>query len=370
MSFFSFKSKSKLGIDIGTSAIKIVELSKEGGRFKLDNYGMFQLEAVGNAVNISNKLSSESVAQLTNDDLSWGIKEIIKVSKMKASDAVVSIPSFSSFSTMISMPYLSEKDIAKSIPFEARKYIPLPISDVILDWSIVNIANNQQGQMSVQQPNNGGLGKTPTVDVFLIAVPKQEIERYKSIIKITGLNFRALEPENSALIRALLGNDLSPVAIVNIGGRSTSILIVDNGYERISHNYEVGGFEITRSISKALNVSISRAEELKRSIGIKDVEDNVIQQAMSSLLDMMALETKKTMHSYEELKNTKVSKVILVGGLANMPNFANYFGNRLGVPVTVGNPLSRLVLPEGLKKIQPELNNTFPISIGLAMREF
>ena len=75
-------------------------------------------------------------------------------------------------------------------------------------------------------------------------------------MKTAGLNLRALELENAALIRSLIGNDLSPVAIVNIGGRSTSILIVDGGFERVSHNYEVGGFEITKSISRSLNVSL------------------------------------------------------------------------------------------------------------------
>ncbi|MBI2063356.1 MAG: type IV pilus assembly protein PilM [Candidatus Yanofskybacteria bacterium] len=365
MNFFGFKAKSKLGIDIGTASIKIVELSKESGRFKLENYGLFELESIEETLNASGRQVSRT-AHLSDQDLAWGIREVIKRSGIKSREAVASIPTFSTFSTIISMPYLSEKDMAKTIPFEARKYIPLPLDEVVLDWSIINIATkNQQQQINNQQATP----KTPTVEVFLVAVHKQETERYKNITKSAGLNLRALELENSALIRALLGNDLSPVAIVNIGGRSTSILIVDNGYERISHNYEIGGFEITKSISKSLNVNLKRAEELKRSFGIKDVDNNVIQEAMSSLIDMMAFETKKTIHSYEELKNTKVTKIILVGGLANMPNFADYFGAKLGLPLAVGNPLARLITPPGLDKIRSELNPTFSIAIGLAMRE-
>ena len=380
MSFFSFgKPKSKLGIDIGTASVKIVELSKESGRFKLQNYGLFELESVDETLNASGSSTSRA-AQLSNQDLAWSIKEVLKRGKIKAGDVVASIPSFSTFSTIITMPYLSEKDMAKTIPFEARKYVPLPIEDVVLDWSIINIAananpqpptlNSQQTAESrkpITESRDGS--KPPTVEVFLVAVKKQETERYKNIMKLAGLNLRALELENSALIRSLLGNDLNPVAIVNIGGRSTSILIVDNGYERISHNYEVGGFEITKSISRALNINIKRAEELKRSLGIREVENNVIQEAMSSLLDMMAFETKKTIHSYEELKNTKINRIVLVGGLANMPNFINYFGAKLGLPVTLGASLARLIVPEGLNKIHPELNTTFALAIGLAMRE-
>lgn len=369
MSFFNFKSKNKIGVDIGTASIKIAELSKDGGRFKLENYGFFELESIDEALNLAGSAGGSKVAQLSDQDLAWGIKEVLKRSKISARDAIASVPSFSTFATVISMPYLSEKDMAKTINFEARKYIPLPLDEVVIDWSIINVAANAGSQLSPVDSQQGGGAKPPTVEVFLVAVPKQETERYKNIMKAAGLNLRALELENAALIRSLIGNDLSPVAIVNIGGRSTSILIVDGGFERMSHNYEIGGFEITKSISRSLNVSLKRAEELKRSFGIKEIDNNVIEQAMSSLIDMMAFETKKTIHNYEEVKKNKITKIILVGGLANMPNFPNYFGAKLGVPLVPGNSLARVILPDELNKLREELNSTFTIAIGLAMRE-
>ena len=192
MSFFSFKSKSKLGIDIGTASIKIIELSKEGGRFKLENYGLFELESVDEAINVSGQSARNKIIQLSNPDLAWGIKEIIKRGKMKSREAVASIPSFSTFATVITMPYLSEKDMAKTIPYEARKYIPLPLDEVVLDWSIINVSANAgvpQGAVGQQS----AAPHPPTVDVFLVAVPKEETERYKSIMKSAGLNLRALE---------------------------------------------------------------------------------------------------------------------------------------------------------------------------------
>jgi type IV pilus assembly protein PilM len=207
------------------------------------------------------------------------------------------------------------------------------------------------------------------VEIFLVAVPKEETLRYQAIMKNAGLDLRALELENSALIRALIGNDLSPTAIINIGGRSTSILIVDSGFERVSRNYEVGGFEITKSVASSLGVSLRRAEELKRSFGIKEADNNIIREAMSSLIDMMAFETKKTIHNYEDQKGVKIGKILLVGGLANMPNFANYFGEKLGIPTSLGNSLARVIVPPGLSNLQTELNSTFAIAVGLAMRE-
>ena len=286
------------------------------------------------------------------------VKEVMKKAKIKAVNAVASIPSFSTFATAIEMPYISEQDLAKALPFEARKYIPVPLNEVVLDWSIIDIP-----------PNWVSSTKPTTVEVFLAAVPRDETLRYQRIMRGAGLNLKALELENSALTRALLGNDLSPTVIVNIGGRSTSIVIVNRGYERLSHNYEVGGFEITKSIARSLNISLEKAEEMKKKMGLKEIDENVINVAMKTLIDMMVLETKKTITGYEEAKSQKISRVLLVGGLTNMPNFASYFQQKLGREVTMGNAFARIVYPQSLFTVIQELSSTFAVATGLAMRE-
>lgn len=360
--FNLFGEKGKLGIDIGTAAIKIVELEKSGGRFALKNYGLFELK--GTDVKSSGPGLDQSILKLPDQEIIWGLKELIKKGNIKSTDAIASIPSFSTFTTIIDMPYLSEQELAKALPFEARKYIPIPLNEVILDWSIIDILN---------QANPGGtLGsasKPATVQVFIAAVPKDETEKYRRIMKGAGLNLKALELENTALIRALLGNDLSPTAIVNIGGRSTSIVIVNKGYERVSHNYEIGGFEITKSIARSLNVSIEKAEDLKRKMGMNKADENIVNEAMVSLIDMMVFETKKTISNYEGLKNQKISRVLLVGGLTNMPSFVNYFKQKLNMEIYGANAFARIIYPESLKPVIQEIANTFSIAAGLAMRD-
>ena len=362
MSIFNlFGEKGKLGIDIGTAAIKIVELEKAGGRFVLKNYGLFELKDTD--VQSSGPGTGQSILKLPDQEIVWGLKELLKKSNIKSTNAIASIPSFSTFSTIIEMPYLSEQELAKALPFEARKYVPIPLNEVILDWSIIDIAN---------QNNIGTSGfatRPTTVQVFLAAVPRDETEKYKRIMKSAGLNLKALELENSALIRAILGNDLSPTAIVNIGGRSTSIIIVDKGYERVSHNYEIGGFEITKSIARSLNVSIKKAEELKRKLGVKETDENIVNEAMVSLIDMMAFETRKTISNYESSKKQKISRVLLVGGLTNMPSFISYFKQKLGMDVYGANSFARIMYPDSLKPVIQELANTFSIATGLAMRD-
>lgn len=352
MIFNLFRPKSKLGIDIGTSAIKLIELSKRGGRFHLDNYGMFELKRQNGG-----SPDNQSIIKLPDEEIVWGLKEVIKQTGMRSRNVVASIPSFSTFATVIEMPFLSEEDLTQAIPFEARKYVPIPLDEVVLDWSVV-------GVLDAAAPGGG-----TKVEVFLAAVPKDETARYQRIMKDADLNLIALELENAGLIRALLGNDLSPTAIVNIGGRSTSIVIVNKGYEQVSHNYEIGGFEITKSISRALNVSLEKAEELKRKLGLTDSNENTIRSAMISLVDMMIFETKKTIISYEESKGQTVIRVVLVGGIVNMPNFVQYFKERLGRDVFVGNVLARVLFPSELTPAVQEISNNFAVATGLAMRE-
>lgn len=364
-----FKSKkSQLGIDIGTSAVKIVELNQDRGRFVLSNYATYELKSHG-----SGDTSGANLMDKSDDELINAVKEAVGQAGMKSRDAVMSISSFATFATVIKMPYLNEEDLAKSIPFEARKYIPLPLDEVVLDWSIIGVVDDSEAAEGGEQvPAADAVPKpatSTTVEVFLAAVPKDDTARYQNIAKGAGLNLVALELENSSLIRGLLGNDLSPTAIVNAGGRSTSILVSHKGYERLSHNYEIGGFEMTKAIAGALGVSLDQAESLKRTYGLTDSPENKGREAMISLVDMMLFETKKTIAGYEDSHGVKVPRVVMIGGLANMPGLADYFKERLERDVLVGNVFARVVHPPELSPIIGTLSNTFAIAVGAAMRE-
>ena len=342
-----------MGVDLGTAGIKIAELSRAGGdRFDLKNYGIIDFSV------------KESAGMKLGDDLLiGGLKDLLIRLKPKTKDAVASISSFLTFATVIEMPYLSEKDLGKAIPFEARKYIPLPLSEVVLDWSIINVREaSQYGDNFVSKSE-----QLPNVEVFLAAVPKNEAERYKNIFLSAGLNIKALELENIALSRALIGDDLSPLAIINFGGRSTSIIVIDKGFERVSRNYELGGFEITKTLAAALGIGFERAEELKKAEGLKG--SSSFAEAVTPLIDMIVFEARKTIANYEESKKTKIAKIILTGGQSNMPGLKEYFGQKLGKEILIGDPLKRVsysrVLDGALRNIGPSL----AVALGLAMRK-
>ena len=354
MPFNIFKSKSKLGIDIGTSSIKIVELSQESGRWKLENYGWYELKSQGGQTD-----AAKTIMDLSDEEIIRAVKDILASGKFKARDAVAAISSSSTFATVITLPYTSEEDLAKTIPFEARKYVPVPLDQVVLDWSIVGVADK-----NAPAPVAG-----TTVEVFLAAVPKDETARYQRIAKGAGVNLVALELENSSLVRGLMGNDLSPTAILNVGGRSTSIVIIAKGYERLSHNYEIGGYEMTKAVAKALNISPVEAEALKRKYGVIDSPENKARPAMVALVDMMIFETRTTIGTYEQSRGQRISRVVVVGGLANMPGLAQYIKQRIDRDVLVGNVFARLVYPQELTPILQSLSNTLAIAVGAAMRE-
>ncbi|MEK7659079.1 MAG: type IV pilus assembly protein PilM [Patescibacteria group bacterium] len=346
-----FGSKSVLGVDLGTAGIKIAELSRSGDRFELKNYGILDFSVRENAgVKIGDGL------------LIGGLRDLLSRIKPSTKDAVASISSFLTFATVIEMPYLSAKDLEKAIPFEARKYIPIPLSEVVLDWSIINVKE-------ISQYENSLASKTqfPNVEVFLAAVPKNEAERYKNIFLSAGLNIRALELENIALSRALIDDDLSPLAVINLGGRSTSIIIIDKGFERVSRNYELGGFEVTKALSAFLGISFERAEELKKKEGLKG--DSSFIEAVASLIDKIVFEAKKTVANYEESKKMKIAKIILTGGQSQMPGLKEYFGQKLGKEILIGDPLKKVSFNRVLEVVLKNTGPSLAVALGLAMRK-
>lgn len=368
MGIFGSSRKTRLGIDIGSSSVKLVEVENDSDRFKLINYGVFELDPASVSHNLPTKASERGSLQLAVKDVARGIKEIIKRAGIKTKDVAASMPSYPTFSTIITMPYLSQEEIDKSVAFEARKYVPVPLSEVELQWAIINTQEKIKPSPlgNEKQPDQK---KQPTVEVFLVAVPKDDIARYQVIIKEANLDLVALELENFALIRSLIGNDLSPIAVVSLGGRGTSILVVEGGYQRVSRDFEIGSYEITKVISKSLNVNVHRAEELKKKLGIAPGSDNIIRQSAISLIDMIVYEIGRTIHSYEEMRDNKVSKVLVVGGMANMPHAVEYFAEKLNKPVYMGNSLARVIINPELEPIKNELSTTFAVATGLAMRE-
>ena len=351
MFLFKGKPKNYLGIDISASAIKLVELEKEEGRHKLKNYGIFSLKEYFKQewyqiFSGSRKLTSKEIAEI--------ITKTIKEAKITSRQVYLSLPVYSSFSTLIDLPTMSEKEIEAAIPFEAKKYVPVPISEVVLDWSIVESPPQQK-----------------ELQVLLIAVPKEIINNYQQAIQLAGLNLSALEEEIFSLSRALVGNDKSTIILIDAGVRSISIGIVDGGYIRVISNLEMGGIKLDRTISQQMGFSLEEAEKLKKDFSdnqLTNEQNSQLKEIIHSVLNMVIFEIKKLIDSYQNKYKRKIEKCILVGGSIQVPGFIEHFVNKLGLEVSLGDPFSRVIYPPLLKPIIKEIGPSLSVAVGLAMR--
>ena len=318
MFLFSKKPKSNLGIDIGASAVKIAEIGKEEERHKLINYGIFPLREYF-------KRKEEKVSdplKLSNQELAEIIKRTIQEAKVGSHSAYLSVPVYSSFLTLVELPAMTEKEIASALPFEAKKYVPVPISEVVLDWSIVgpidhSTQTTKSNQASPINPSNiNPPSKPANIQILIIAVPREVINDYNKIMKLAGLNLIGLEEETFSLTRSLIGNDKSTILLVDAGARSINISIIDGGFIRVAHNLEMGGTKIINAVSQQMGLNPERTEELKKNLlagRIVDREAAEMKGVINSILGTITLEVRKIVDRYHAKYGRKVEKCIFVG---------------------------------------------------------
>jgi type IV pilus assembly protein PilM len=187
---FGSSSKNALGIDIGTFSIKMVEMSKKGERTTLENYGEVTTRQIGSSTFRSGFDQGTNSFTLSSKEIAQGIQAILLEAKMHAKSVTFSVPDFSSFFTSFDLPPMTKEELPKAINFEARQHIPLPLSDVVLDWQVIENKNSNNGSVSNK--------------VILVAVPKEVISQYQEIGRVCNLTVSALEAEVFGLIRSLI----------------------------------------------------------------------------------------------------------------------------------------------------------------------
>lgn len=336
--FFS-RSKSKLGIDIGTSSIKAVQLKKEANQYFLESYGIVQVTYEG-ATRREFDIVAETAAIL---------KKLLTQSRVTTKKVVASLPNNIVFVSVIEMPSMSEKELEKAIEWEAQRYVPLPLKEVTLSWSVLD-----------QAPTGG------QIKVLLTAVPTSVIDNYLKMFKIAGLEPQALEIEALALIRSLIGPRKDSFLIIDIGARTASLNLVDKGFLRVSRNLAVGGETISLGIAKGLRVSFSRAEQFKKDLGLmKDHQQ--FPKAIRPVIDNIKNEVMQLIKMYES-GGGKIQEIIFAGAGSKMPGLLNYFSD-LGIKVVLGDPLQFVSYNPKLQSHLSEISLDLSIALGLAMRE-
>ncbi len=340
-----------LGIDIGTTNVKVVELNQSGGEVRLENYGLLETYGYLDRPNAAIQSSYFKIVEEITADL---LKKLFTTFKPKTKKAVLSLPIFSSFVTVFELPLKEEKDIMRAIPFEAKKYIPVALDDLEIDWAIV-------GQ--------SGEGSAVRSQILLIAIPKEIIEKYKKIGKVTGLDVEVFELESVALARALIGQDKNPVIVADIGSQSTSLITVDNGYLVANESLTVAGSEITHVISQSLGVAKERAEEFKRIKGFNvEPQEAEVVNLMLPIIDYFGNEIHRAVGVFKEKTQRDIQRVILSGGTANLPGLDNYLSQYLNIKVEKAWPFNKVQFDQFTEPLLRDVGPSLSVAVGLALR--
>lgn len=330
------KKNSILGVDIGTSNIKIAQVS-HGDQPILDTYGI-----VNSPYQLAGKSDEVIISQVAKM-----LKTLAEKANVTTNRCVLSLPNSAVFTSVIQLPKMNEKELSSAVEFEAKKYVPLQLSDIDLSWTTISQSADDK-----------------TLNILLTAVPKQVTANYIKVFSLAGFEPEVGEIEALALIRALVGSAPVSCVIIDIGARSTGLNIIEKGFLRLSRNLNLGGDTITTKISQSLNISPARAEQFKKDFGVSGTA--FIPETIRPILNLIKTEVRQLLTIYQS-KNEKIDKIILVGGGANLPSISGFFDD-LGIPVELGAPLKSVGYNQSLAPVLKRYSLSLPIAIGLALR--
>jgi type IV pilus assembly protein PilM len=346
------RGKAIVGLDIGSSSVKMCVLKRVKNGYSLQSFGMTALPS--EAIVDGALMNSSAVAE--------AIGELLRSHKVKVKEAAIAISGHSVIIKKINLPQMTADELEGQIRFEAEQYIPFDINDVHLDVQIVKPAPTPQQQM----------------DVLLVAAKKDMINDYVQVVTESGLMPIICDVDAFAVENAFEANYDVPssdtIVLVNIGAAKTNINVLSKGVSSFTRDINIGGNAFSEEIQKRLNVSYDEAEALKIGGGANETDGVMpqdVEQVLSTVNETMAGEIQRTLDFYSATSaDTRFAKIYLSGGTAKLASLANNLGSRLGTTVEVVNAFKRVEVDpkkfdiEYLKNVAPQA----AVAVGLATR--
>ena len=357
--FSAFQKENRfLGLDIGASSIKLVQLRKDKETAVLETYGELSLATYGGG-------DVGRSVMVVKDRLKVALSDLIKEAKVTAKESTISVPLKHSFFTTMRLPHLSDQELKDSIQYEARKYIPVPMSEVVVEWWVLSPTGKEVAETSI------GTGTRNFLEVFLSAIPKDIVENHQNLLSEVGLNASSFEIECFSFARASLKRNLGTVLLIDIGASSTKFAIADGGAVRAVHHLEKGSQDMTLGISQSLGIDFERAEAMKREFGISNKpETEGIGQVLAPMVDFIVLEGERFLLDWKRRGGDTIGKVLVGGGGALLKNINDVIIKRYGVEAETVSPFSKVVYPAFLERTLAEIGPSFANAIGLALKNF
>ncbi|MES2315611.1 MAG: type IV pilus assembly protein PilM [Patescibacteria group bacterium] len=352
---------SAVGIDIGTSAIKVVELKRKKGKAVLETYGAIAL----------GPYADQEIGRVTNlpmEKVATALQEVLKQSGITAGAPALAVPVQSSLIFTIELPSnIKDSEMAAIIATESRKYIPVPIAEVSLDYFVL-----PKKEESFEEMNSAPAGVPPAdkVRILVVATQNDAVAKLRSVVSQCSLSASFFEIEIFSSVRSNFEHELSPVLLMDFGASRTKLSIIEFGMVKSYHTIERGGADITQSIAQSLGAPFNEAEKMKKEFGLFG---NPAEKTLSDIIklhtDYIFSETNNVLLGYEKKNGRTISKVILTGGGALLKGLPEVASNNFRAAIEVGRPFSKVGAPAFLAKVLETMGPEFAVAVGLALRK-
>lgn len=333
------------GLDIGTTAIRLVQLRGTAGNKTLVKYAYVPIEG-----NIA--LSESKQDQLKLVDI---IAKLVKQAGVTTKDVAVGVPSSRVFTTLADVERLPANELAKAIQYQADALIPTPLAESKIDWALI--------------------GDSPTdktkQEILLSSVTNKFVEERLDLIESAGLNVIAFEPDNLAMARALATPDAGAQLILDVGRRSTDLVVLMAGVPHLTRSIPTGVETIVKSATENLNIDAKQAEQFVFKFGMsKDKLEGQVLQAVGGTVDLLISEIEKSIKFFQtRYAGTKIERIVVTGGASVIPEFPLYIANKFGISVEIGNAWRNVSFSKDRQNELLALSNQFGVAVGLAERE-
>ncbi|HLB66375.1 MAG TPA: type IV pilus assembly protein PilM [Candidatus Saccharimonadales bacterium] len=333
------------GLDIGTSAIRIVQLRGSGPTKALHKYAYIPVEA---------KIAM-SDAKIDQQKMLQNIKSLIQQSGVATHNVAVGIPSQKVFTTVVDIDRLPPAELAKTIQYQADSLIPTPVAESKLDWALLGDSPKDKTK----------------VEVLLSSVSNEFIEQRLDLLESIGLNVIAFEPDNLALVRAIVpAGTTAPLMVLDIGSKSTDLVITMNGAPRLTRAIPTGADAFIRAGAQNLNIDERQAQQFIFKFGLnKDKLEGQIYQAILSTIDVLVSEIDKSIKFFQSrYTDSKLERIIVTGAASSIPEFPLYIANKFNLNVEIGNAWRNVSFPQNQQNELLSVASSFGVAVGLAER--
>lgn len=334
------------GLDIGSTALRVVELAGSGPQKSLIKYAYMPID------------SQIALSDSKNDQqrLGQAIAQLVSQARLSTRNVAVGVPSSRVFTTVADIDRLSPGELNKAIRYQADALIPTPLNESKMDWALLGDSPKDKTK----------------VEVLLTSVPNAFIEQRLDMLEAIGLNVIAFEPDNLALSRALLSTDAgTPQMVLDIGHKSTDLVILMNGLPRLTRAIPTGMEAIMRTAMQNLNVDDKQAEQFVLKFGLgKDKLEGQVYQAIIGTVDLLVSEVDKSIKFFQaRYPEIKLERIIVTGGASVLPEFPLFLANKFGLNVEIGNSWRNVAVSSDRQNELLAISNQFGVAVGLAERE-